>query len=53
MEYINEEFYNKLEFIEQQEDIWYDCIDRRKWDTYKTICIKAYKEEMSGINESE
>lgn len=46
-EYINEEFYNKLEFIEQQEDIWYDCIDRRKWDTYRTICKKEYKGEIS------
>ncbi len=41
-ENINEEFYQKLVFIEQQEDIWYDCIDRRKWTTYKTICLKDY-----------
>ena len=39
---INEEFYQKLVFIEQQEDIWYDCIDRKKWTTYKTICLKDY-----------
>jgi hypothetical protein len=31
-----------LEFIEEQEDIWYECIDRRKWSTFKTICQKAY-----------
>lgn len=42
---INEEFYKKLEFIEEQEDIWYDCIDRKKWSTYKTICLKEYKKE--------
>lgn len=41
-ENINEEFYQKLVFIEQQEDIWYDCIDRKKWTTYKTICLKDY-----------
>lgn len=41
-EQITEEFYHKLEFIEEQEDIWYDCIDRRKWNTYKTICLKEY-----------
>ncbi len=41
-EQISEEFYKKLIDIEEQEDIWYDCIDRRKWSTYKTICQKAY-----------
>ena len=43
--YISEEFYNKLVEIEEQEDIWYDCIDRRKWSTYKTICLKEYLKE--------
>lgn len=38
----NEDFIGKLEFIEEQEDIWYECIDRRKWSTFKTICQKAY-----------
>lgn len=40
----NEDFYKKLEFIEQQEDIWYDCIDRRKMSTYETVCLKKYQE---------
>lgn len=40
---INEEFYQKLEAIEAQEDIWADCINRRKWDTYDTICLKKYR----------
>lgn len=39
---ITEDFYNKLTEIELQEDIWYDCIDRKKWSTYKTICLKEY-----------
>lgn len=42
---INEEFYDKLVAIELQEDIWYDCIDRKKWSTYKTICLKEYLKE--------
>ena len=42
---INEEFLDKLYFIEDQEDIWYDCIDRKKWSTFKTVCLKAYLEE--------
>ncbi len=41
-EFITEPFYEKLIAIEEQEDIWYDCIDRRKWSTYKTICKKDY-----------
>ena len=40
---ITDEFYSKLEFIEEQEDIWFECIDRRKWDTYDTVCLKKYK----------
>ncbi|MBI2435580.1 MAG: RraA family protein [Candidatus Hydrogenedentes bacterium] len=37
-----EEFIKSLEFMEQQEDIWYECIDRRKWSTYRTVCLKEY-----------
>jgi 4-hydroxy-4-methyl-2-oxoglutarate aldolase len=42
-EFINKEFYAKLEWIERQEDIWFDCIDRKKWNTFDTICLKKYK----------
>lgn len=41
---LTEEFYEKLVAIEEQEDIWFDCIDRRKWDTFDTVCLKKYKE---------
>ena len=40
---LTEEFYSKLEAIEEQEDIWFDCIDRRHWDTFDTVCLKKYK----------
>ena len=43
-EKITEEFYSKLEFIEAQEDIWFECIDHRKWNTFDTICLKKYLE---------
>lgn len=36
-------FLEKLDFIEEQEDIWFDCIDRLKWDTFETVCLKKYK----------
>lgn len=41
----NEEFIKKLDWIEEQEDIWFDCIDRRKWSTYETVCLKKYKND--------
>lgn len=40
-----EEFIEKLKFIEEQEDTWFDCIDRLKWDTYDTVCLKKYREK--------
>ena len=43
-EQLTEAFYQKLEAIEEQEDIWFDCIDFRKWDTFDTVCLKKYKE---------
>lgn len=40
-----EEFYQKLIDIENQEDIWFDCLDRRKWDTFDIVCLKKYLED--------
>lgn len=39
---MTEEFYRKLEQIEQQEDIWFNCIDFKKWNTFDTVCLKKY-----------
>lgn len=41
---LNETMLKKLVAIEEQEDIWFDCIDRRKWDTFDTVCLKKYKD---------
>jgi len=41
-ESINEEFLEKLDFIELQEDIWNYCISTKKWTTYDTVCLKKY-----------
>lgn len=38
-----EAFYKKLQLIEEQEDIWFDCIDRLKMSTFETVCLKKYK----------
>jgi 4-hydroxy-4-methyl-2-oxoglutarate aldolase len=39
-----EDFLGKLDWIEEQEDIWFDCIDRLKWDTYETVCLRRYEQ---------
>jgi len=41
----NQELYDRLEFIELQEDIWYFCVDTLKLSTYETICKKVYLEK--------
>jgi hypothetical protein len=35
----------KLEWIEEQEDMWFDCVHRRKWSTYDTVCLKKYLQD--------
>jgi regulator of RNase E activity RraA len=42
---VNEDFLTRLEWIEEQEDVWFECIDRRKWDTFDTVCLKRYLNE--------
>ena len=39
-----EEFLEKLHNIEDQEDIWFECLDHRKWNTYDIVCLKKYLE---------
>jgi 4-hydroxy-4-methyl-2-oxoglutarate aldolase len=43
-EHISESFLDRLDQIEALEDIWFECIDRRKWDTFDTVCLKKYQE---------
>lgn len=45
----NQDFLNRLDFIELQEDIWYYCIDTKKWDTYKTVCLKEYLKSKNEL----
>jgi 4-hydroxy-4-methyl-2-oxoglutarate aldolase len=42
--YHTEAFLAKLDWIEEQEDLWFDCIDRLKWDTFETVCLKKYQQ---------
>ena len=39
------DFYESLVQIEKQEDVWFDCLDRKKWDTFDIVCLKRYLDE--------
>ena len=41
-------FVERLKWIEHLEDVWFDCIDRRKWSTFETVCLKRYETEPSS-----
>jgi regulator of RNase E activity RraA len=45
---LTEDFLGKLGWIEEQEDVWFDCIDRLKWDTYETVCLRRYEQGERG-----
>jgi regulator of RNase E activity RraA len=36
-------FLDALDAIEELEDKWFECIDRFKWDTFETVCLKKYE----------
>ena len=42
-----EEFFRKIEFMESQEDVWFECIDRKKYSTFETVCLKKYLNEKN------
>ena len=42
-EQLTDAFYRKLVEIEEQEDVWFNCVDLRKWNTFDTVCLKKYK----------
>ncbi len=39
---ITQHMLERLEFLGKQEAIWSDCINRLRWDTFDTICLKKY-----------
>jgi regulator of RNase E activity RraA len=44
-EHISTDFLQALDRIEEQEDVWFDCIDRLKWDTFDTVCLRRYEHD--------
>ncbi|MBR6524010.1 MAG: RraA family protein [Clostridia bacterium] len=41
-EHHTQEFLQKLKNIEEQEDIWFDRLDRHKESTFDIVCLKKY-----------
>lgn len=44
---INADMLARLHQIEDQEDVWYYCLDTLKWDTKKIVCDRAYLSETN------
>ncbi|NBH15674.1 RraA family protein [Lachnospiraceae bacterium] len=40
--YHTPEFLQKVKQIEEQEDIWFECLDHKKWNTFDIVCRKKY-----------
>lgn len=49
-EVINKELIEKLNYIENQEDIWYYCMDTLKMSTFQIVCEKQYMKNNSLLN---
>lgn len=41
-----QEFLDKIIAMEEQEDIWFDRLDRKKENTFEIVCLKKYLSEM-------
>jgi regulator of RNase E activity RraA len=41
-DFVTPNFMEALEAMELQEDMWYECVDRRKMSTFETVCLKNY-----------
>lgn len=42
---MNEDFIKKIENMIEQERIWFECVEKKGWNTYDTVCLKKYKEQ--------
>lgn len=42
--YHTEEFYEKMQQMEAQEDIWFNMLDHYGMNTFEIVCLKKYKE---------
>lgn len=52
-EKLNEEFVEKLNFIEFQEDVWFLCLDTHKMSTYDIVCQKKYLKENGLLTQGQ
>jgi len=52
-EVLDENFIEKLNFIEFQEDVWFLCLDTHKMSTYDIVCQKKYLKENGLLTQSQ
>lgn len=50
-EYHTQEFFEKLEKIENQEDIWFDRLDHYKENTFEIVCQKNYLKDENYMKD--
>lgn len=50
---ITQQLYERLKFIELQEDIWFFCLDVHKMTTYEIVCEKKYLKEEGLIDSAQ
>jgi len=43
-EWLNDDFKQRIDFIEAQEEVWHYCVNTLKWSTYETVCLQKYLE---------
>lgn len=44
-EHITKDFLKKVAAIEEQERMWFHCVDDLGWSTYDTVCLQKYKDK--------
>lgn len=44
-EFHTKDFFDKIQNIEKQEDIWFERLDRYKENTFEIVCLKKYLKE--------
>ena len=42
---INDDFISRVGNMVEQERVWFECVEKKGWDTYDTVCLKKYRRE--------
>ncbi len=47
-EELRNDFIARLDFMRNQEKTWFDCVLNHDWNTYDTVCLKKYVNNVIG-----